>query len=163
LKKILFLILILIAPTVRSQKKLKSLDRLINEISEDAKRQIRLCELEKFLPLSEEGHIESCELFIESEGEIYIKTHKVESWKSPVLYREIYYTKGDTLIFAKESEFYISSIENDTISWSCEYFFHKGVLIGHIIQGQRKEVNNNWNPKLIINKYNRLLPSISKN
>ncbi len=159
MNKVLTVLLIFNILIVYSQENFGRDDKFRYDIRAEVNQQLNLCDLIDFHKISEleaDNEIfELCEMTYECESDPYFKTYKIESYDSHTFYQEIYYTEKGVLIFAKETELYIS--KNDTIQWNCEYFFENGKLVDLISLGHAKTENENWNPELIIKKWQKRL------
>ncbi|GAB5400758.1 MAG: hypothetical protein Aureis2KO_23430 [Aureisphaera sp.] len=101
--------------------------------------------------------IESCEITYESEVEPYVKIRKMHFYAAPMYHQDVYYSEGDTLIYAKETELWITADHRDTIVWNCQYFFEKGELVDYISLGHGRTEMEDWDPEYILKKYTNLL------
>lgn len=125
------------------------------EIITEVHNQLRLCDFEDDLSISgvKTTHetFQVCELTDACDATISFKTYKVESYEAPTIYQELYFTKKDVLVFARETE--VSVYGNDTIQWRCDYFFEKGKLVDFISLGHGKTEEENWEPESIMTKF----------
>ena len=143
-----------------SQENFGRTEEFKNNILGKVFKELVSCEMNNFNSLSELNEHskiwKECKLPIEIRTNPYIITYKMEFFKSPTYYQEIYYTEDGELIFAQESELFITK-NKDTIPWNCKYFFEDGKLVDLITHGHAKSESDNWKPELILEKYRKRL------
>jgi len=129
-------------------------------IYNEVKREMNICKMNEYhliYEFDEQNEIwEECFITYENEKPYGI-IYKFESLKLPIFYQEIYYTENKKLIFAQETELYISKNLKDTIQWNCKYFFENEKLVDLISLGHGKTEEDNWNPDLILEKFRKRL------
>jgi hypothetical protein len=155
------IVLILITFNVFSQENFGKNEEYRKNIYIEVEREMNICKMNEYhliYEFDEQNEIwEECFATYENEKEPYVIIYKFESLKLPIIYQEIYYTENKKLIFAQETELYISENLKDTIQWNCKYFFENEKLVDLISLGHGKTEEDNWNPDLILEKFKRRL------
>ncbi len=80
---------------------------------------------------------------------------EIESYKNGTYYREIYYSKNNNLIYAKDADRSIPNNSFEISLWECEFFFKNGKLYSEESLGHGKTERDDWNPNIIFGMYEK--------
>ena len=155
------LLVFLLSPTlmVNAQEDFGRGETFRKEVITEVHNQLRLCDFEDDFSISEvkttHETFQICEFTDVCDPGTYFKIYKAGFYEAPDKYQELYFTKRDTLIFARETK--LSIFGNDTIIWSCDYFFEKGALVDFSSLGHGKTEEEDWNPESIITQFKERL------
>ncbi len=80
---------------------------------------------------------------------------EIESYNNGMYYREIYYSKNDNLIYAKDIDRSIPNNSFEISLWECEFFFKNSKLYSEESLGHGKTERDDWNPNVIFRMYEK--------
>ncbi len=80
---------------------------------------------------------------------------EIESHENGIYYKEIYYSKKNNLMYAKDLVRYIPSNSTENSVWECEFFLKNGKLYSEESLGHGKTERDDWDPNIIFTMYEK--------
>lgn len=159
LKSLFPLILLIGFTSCNAQSQKENEEKLRLKINTELDKNISECSFEINAITNFNGNIEFwsiCNLLNDN------RIFKVEFYRKDTYYQEIYFENNGNLIYAKETENYIPKNHFTQMNWNCEFYVKNGKLVSLISLGHGKSEDEEWNPEIIFEMYNKRLLELKK-
>lgn len=87
---------------------------------------------------------------------------QINSHKEDTLFEEVYFEKGDELVYAEESIKYMPINHYTLQPWICQFYTKNGKLVSMMSLGHGKTEDEKWNPEVIFEMHRNRIEELNK-